>query len=510
MWNCKQIMILLLTGLCSFMLFGQAPPIAWQHTYGGSDDDFARSIQRTAEGGYIVAGFTYSNNGDVSGQHGDRDLWVFKMDSLGTVQWQRTMGNFSWNEAEELKLTPDGGCIVVGTTADGMQFDRWLIKLDSLGNTEWDRELGGTGSDIGQSVALTTDGGYISIGGTDSNNGDVSGNHGMNDVWVVKTDSVGNTQWQRCYGGSGYEGYGSIERTMDDRYIFLASSNSTDGDVTGNHGSNDLWLVKVDPEGTILWQRSLGGSGQEYPGRIAATTDGGFIISGSSPSSDGDLSANHGEGDAWIVKVDSTGAIEWQRSYGGEAADYANGIVQLPDGGYLFTGSTMSEGGDGLGNHGLSDFWVMRLNATGDPLWHRCMGGSDRDGGYALQVLPNGHIMLAGYAQSGDGDVENFIGVRDAWLIELGEEELTTSVRANASAPFLLSPNPTKGILHLSPDVSGSTGRIHVCNELGQCVLEAAPHAGLLEIDLRPLPAGIYYITESRTDDVRTARIVLN
>lgn len=505
----RRAISLLLCAVCGIMLFGQSPNIVWQRTYGGSEDDVARSIQRTSDGGHLVAGFTYSNDGDVQGQHGYRDLWVFKLDSSGAIQWQRTMGNASWNEAEHVLGTADGGCILVGTTADGVQFDHWLVKLDSLGQTEWERVYGGSGTDIGWSVALASDGGFISVGSTDSQDGDVIGNHGQTDLWVARTDAAGNPLWQRCYGGTGAEYHGSIEQTPEGGYVVLAVSNSTDGDLTSNQGSGDLWVVKLDIEGDIEWQRSFGGSSGEYPANIICTADGGFMMVGFSDSSDGDLTSNQGSNDAWLVKLDSGGELQWQRSYGGANNDVAADVVQMVDGGYLFVGSTMSDEGFSFGNHGLSDFWVVRTDASGDVLWHRCIGGSDRDGGFSIAPHPDGHVMLTGYAQSPDGDVLDLLGVRDVWMIELGAEDLTTDIPRSSPEPFVLAPNPTDGLVRFAPYRSGSTGLIHVYNAMGQLSLEIAPQAGPFELDLSVLPSGVYHVTEYRTNLVSTTRVIL-
>jgi len=183
---------------CSFTYSSvkDEPYITWQKCLGGSSDEFARSVHQTSDGGYIVAGDTYSNNGDVSGNHGESDFWVVKLTSTGSLQWRKCLGGGNW--------------------------------------------------DMAYSIQQTSDGGYIVAGMTESNNGDVSGNHGDLDLWVVKLTSTGSLQWQKCFGGSSDDGAYSIQQTSDGGYVVAGGTESNNGDVSGNHGEYDLWVVKLD------------------------------------------------------------------------------------------------------------------------------------------------------------------------------------------------------------------------------------------------------------------------
>jgi len=285
--------------------------IQWQKYLGGSDGDGAFSIQQTSDGGYIVAGVAYSNDGDVSGNHGDSDYWIVKLDETGNIQWQKC--------------------------------------------------LGGSREDVAKSIQQTSDGGYIVAGITPSNDGDVSGNHGSADYWIVKLDETGKIQWQKCLGGSDGDGAFSIQQTSDGGYIVAGVAYSNDGDVSGNHGDSDYWIVKLDETGKIQWQKCLGGSSYDEAYSIQQTSDGGYIVAGYTYSNDGDVSGNHGDFDYWIVKLDETGNIQWQKCFGGSSYDYAQSIQQTSDGGYIVAGWTESNDGDVSGNHGNSDYWIVKL-----------------------------------------------------------------------------------------------------------------------------------------------------
>jgi len=283
--------------------WGRAQPsIQWQKTYGGTDSDEARSIHQTRDGGYIVAGTTSSDDGDVGPNHGYYEAWVLKLDSIGSVQWKRFYGGGS------------------------------LEKI--------------------YCIQQTSDGGFAMAGFTDSNDGDVSGNHGDKDAWVVKLDSTGGIQWQKCLGGSGWEDAWDLKQTSDGGYVVAGRSGSTDGDVTVNHGSLDYWVVKLNNIGELEWQKSLGGSFLDIAYSICETTDGGYIVTGESNSPDGDVTGVHGSADYWVVKLNFEGKIEWQKALGGTGLDRANHISQTAEGGYIVLGQSRSNNGDVTGGHG--------------------------------------------------------------------------------------------------------------------------------------------------------------
>ena len=357
--------------------------IQWQKCLGGTGDDFGRSVDQIADGGYIVTGYTDSNDGDVSGNHGGfslGDVWVVKLDSVGNIQWQRCLGGTNDDAAYSIKQTIDGGYILGGCTSSnngdvsGIHGNRdiWVVKLDDLGNIQWQKCLGGTLVENSYSIQQTVDSGYILVGETFSNNGNVIGNHGgvnnPNDIWVVKLDGLGNIQWQRCLGGTSNDNGYSIQQTFDGGYILIGQTQSNNGDVSGNHGSFDVWVVKLDNLGNIQWQKCFGGTGPDGGFFINLTIDGGFILTGATDSNDGDVNGNHGNRDIWVVKLDNLGNIQWQKCLGGTLDENSPSIQQTMDGGYIIKGGTYSNDGDVSGNHGTSgitvDVWVVKLFAT--------------------------------------------------------------------------------------------------------------------------------------------------
>jgi gliding motility-associated-like protein len=415
---------------------GTAPCIEWQKALGGTGFEVANAIQQTTDGGYIVAGYTSSNDGDVTSNHGAGDAWVAKLNGTGAIQWQKTLGGSNYDEATTIQQTTDGGYIVAGYTvsSDGDVIgyhglkDAWVVKLNGTGGIQWQKTLGGMAQDEANAIQQTTDGGYIVAIFTDSNDGDVIGNHGAGDAWVVKLSGTGGIQWQKTLGGTNTDAAKAIQQTTDGGYIVAGGTRSNDGDVIGFHGSEDAWVVKLNDTGGIQWQKTLGGTGTDWATAIQQTTDGGFIVAGYTDSSDGDVIGNHGSTDPWVVKLNGTGGIQWQKTLGGTGDERANAIQQTTDGGYIVAGYTSSNDGDVIGNHGVSDAWVVKLNGTGAIQWQKTLGGTSSEGATAIQQTTDGGYIVAGATNSNDGDVSVNHGSGDAWIVKLKDCLCTATI----------------------------------------------------------------------------------
>ncbi len=418
------------------------PPVPeWQAVYGGSSWDAGAEILSAGDGGTIVVGNSRSDDGDPCGNHGGCDLWVMHVGSDGTLIWQRCLGGSGNDYAAGVAEAADGGYVVAGTTwsCDGDvsgnhgDADIWVVKLDTSGGTVWQRCLGGSGIDSGSAIRQSPDGGYVIVGSTLSGDGDVCGNHGSSDLWAVKVDGGGSLLWQTCLGGSGYDEGWSIADAADSGCVVAGSSFSPDGDVCGNHGSSDLWMVKLDASGGTVWQRCCGGSGGDYGYGICRAGDGGYVAVGMTDSCDDDVIGNHGAWDAWVVKVDADGALLWQTCLGGSDGDAARGIRQVVGGGYVAVGDTYSPDGDVSGNHGGCDLWVVGLDDDGGLLWQRCCGGSGDDFGYAVQVGEDERYILTGATGSDDGDVSGNHGGSDLWVVCLASPAFHAAFTANVT-----------------------------------------------------------------------------
>ena len=413
--------------------YSQAPAIQWQKNFGGSNYDQASSIQQTTDGGYIMAGTTLSSDNNITLNHGLNDCWVVKINSTGDIEWQKTYGGSNDESAFCIRQTADGGYIFIGTTLSvdgdvtsnhGMS-DFWVVKLNSTGAIEWQNTYGGTNFDEGFSIEQTLDGGYVVTGSTQSADGDVTFNHGIEDFWLIKLSSLGSIQWQKTYGGNNADRALQVGQTSDGGYIIAGQSRTpNNGDVSGNHsGSEDYWIVKTNSSGTIEWENSFGGDDVENPHSISQTSDGGYIIAGGTYSVNGDVTLNHGTSDYWIVKINSAGSIEWQKTYGGGDYDVATSIRQTPDGGYIVAGVSDSNDGDITGDHAsapaIGDYWIVKLNGTGNIQWQKALGGTSDDRAFCAQTTSDGGYIITGFSQSNDGDVTGNYGLWDFWTVKL-------------------------------------------------------------------------------------------
>jgi gliding motility-associated-like protein len=261
---------------------------------------------------------------------------------------------------------------------------------------------------------------------------------GNSNYWVVKLDSRGKIQWQKCYGGSGLnegDGARSIQLTPDHGYVVAGVASSNDGDVTGNHDGygQDYWIIKLDSTGNLQWQKCYGGSDNDWANSIQVTPDHGFIVAGFASSNNGDVGGNHigyitggtTFGDYWVIKLDSAGNLRWQRCYGGSSEeDMANSIQPTPDGGYVVAGYSHSNDGDVSGNHGSADYWIVKINDGGGIEWKKCYGGSGLDEAEFIQPTPDGGYIVAGSSSSNDDDVSGnhdlpSMPMGDYWIVKL-------------------------------------------------------------------------------------------
>jgi hypothetical protein len=494
----KSILLSVILFLITLCITAQ-PTIEWQKSLGGTNKEIARCIQQTIDGGYIVAGQTLSNDGDVTSNHGDHDYWVVKFDSIGDITWQKTFGGSNEDIAYSIQQTTDGGYIVVGSsqsidgdvTGNHGSSDFWVIKLTSLGVITWQKTFGGYSWDVGYSIQQTLDGGYIVAGSSLSNNGDVTGNHGNEDYWVVKINNLGDIEWQKSLGGSSSEHAYSIQQTSEGGYIVAGFTLSNDWDVTGNHSSlGDFWVVKINNLGNIEWQKSLGGTGSESAKQIQQTNDGGYIVAGWSNSNDGDVTGNQGEYDFWVVKLNDVGSIAWQKSIGGSGWELASSIQQTTDGGYIVAGSTTSNNGDVLGYIGGGDLWMVKLTSIGGILWQKCLGGTNNETAHSVRQTSDAGYIVTGTSNSNDGNVSGNHGNYDIWVVKLsaviGVDEI---VEQNLFSVF---PNPATNQINVKIDAKLLGSVYTVYDNTGRKVLSGQLNTENTVIELGNLSGGMY------------------
>jgi hypothetical protein len=352
---------------------------------------------------------------------------------------EKLLGAIGFESECSIQKTTDGGYIITAQTNSSEDrdvtginhgnLDCWIVKLNALGTIVWNRLLGGTGSDKPFNIVQTTDGGYlVACYSNSSANGDVTAtSHGDYDYWVVKLDVNGIIVWNKLLGGAGDDHGTTVQQTSDGGYIVAGYSNSSaTGNVTAtNHGDFDYWIVKLDASGNIVWNKLFGGNNLEVIYSIQQTADGGYIAAGLSSSSvNGNVTAtNHGASDNWIIKLDAAGNIIWNKLLGGTLVDNATVIQETADGGYIVAGfSESSATGDVTGiNHGVYDYWIVKLNPSGNITWNKLLGGISEERPTSIQQAPDGGYIVAGYSfSSANGDVTvPGHGSFDYWIVKL-------------------------------------------------------------------------------------------
>jgi hypothetical protein len=348
--------------------------ILWSKCYGGSDVSVPRSVINSSDGGYVIAGESNAIDGDVVGGHGNADYWIVKLNSVGELEWQITIGGSSFDSAEDIIQTSDDDYMIVGRSrsTDGdvtdhhattSTYDILVAKVSSLGELLWTKSYGGTSDDSGTAITQDTSGNFIIAGYSESSSGDVPENKGNADFWVFKIDSAGEIIWSNTYGGSETDNCNDLVYFEDNIYI-VGETYSNNFDVSGNHGSRDGWLLKISNEGNFIQQKCFGGTNFEEFFDMKVVDTNAILISGISGSSNWDVTEHFGPSfysDYWIVLSDTIGNIIWQKSIGGSLGEHAYACLGFFDNSYLVTGYTNSSDFYVSENGGGSDIWTVKL-----------------------------------------------------------------------------------------------------------------------------------------------------
>ena len=362
------------------------------------------------------------------------------------LNYIKSFGGSNDDEANDIINTSDGGFMVIGssTSSDGLiqnkmglESDIILMKFDSDKSIEWVKNYGGSRDDRGQSVVEVSGIGYALLGYSMSNDGDASNNEGFHDNWVILIDSKGDIIWEKSYGFSGHDHAYNIIKTKDGNLFFNGFLDVTASRGLGStkkvgksikHGVGEFWCHKIDLDGNILWRKYFGGTNNDRSYDSVETSDGDFLIVGSSESNDIDISSPKGSYDIWVIKLSSNGDLLWERSYGGSKYETANSIIQSADKKIHILGSTLSNDKNISFQMGSSDFWLLTIDSDGNLLSEQTFGGSNFDKGKKIVIDSKDNLWLTGYSRSIDFDFSSNKGKNDAVLIQLSKNRILKEV----------------------------------------------------------------------------------
>lgn len=536
-----------------FLLFSfltQAQTKIWNKAFGGNADDELEFLEYTSDGGYILGGSSASGSSGNKTQasRGGMDYWVVKISSQGKRQWDKRFGGSGRDVLEVVRQTSDGGYILGGSSDSPESGDKsqnrrgtvgtdyWVVKISSKGKKQWDKTLGGTNADVLTDLIQTEDKGYLLAGW--SNSGDSRDksepSRGGIDFWAVKLTSSGSKSWDKTFGGNSLDVLSAVLQTPDGGYLLGGGSVSVvSGDKTDpqkrfcdDECEFDMWVVKINAKGRKMWDRTIGGKGGEQGESVQAmvsTKDGGYLLGGTSDSGAGADKTEPNKGffsdsqDFWVVKINDTGVIQWDRTIGGPGNEALGAMVETKDGGFLLGGRSNSEiGGDKTeaprdNNINYDDYWIVRLSASGNKLWDKTYGGSGDDKLTTLDKAGPNKYVIGGSSDSpisGDRTKQNFGGY-DYWVVKFEETVDTTpnpSISASSSkvqslASWRAYPNPLTTSTTLAftfPETQEYTLEVYnLMGELEKQWPSARAEAGQrVEVTWAPLQAksGLYIV----------------
>ncbi|WP_294965994.1 T9SS type A sorting domain-containing protein [uncultured Flavobacterium sp.] len=541
--------------LFSVPFMGYSQDILWEKSYGGLHADYLFDAQPTADYGFILAGSPVSDKtGNKSDEnHGDLDFWIWKMKENGELDWQRSIGGAGFDLLQSIKATSDGGFILAGTSSSPKSFqkrdsckglaDFWAIKLNAAGDEQWQRTIGGNGQDELLCAFQTKDGGYMLGGSSSSSPNSISALksnensiipdkysktekcRGNMDYWVVKLDKQGIIEWQKTYGGQYADLLRSMEQTADGGYILAGYSNSPlSGDKTDNNkGVGDVWIIKINHAGDIVWQNSYGAEGDDQPYVIHQTSDGGYIIGANSNSKNpltsfGGTVANGS--DYWILKLDEEGGVLWSKTYDFGKADILTSLVENRDdrtyliGGYAQSEIRQSRGGiagKAIGlvskdKDGINDYIALKIDEKGEELWKKTVGSAGEDILRKLIETRDGGYLMAGTSNSGSSkDKNSNIGGNDFWVVKLKDKAKIEKAKASIEA----IPNPVSTYTNVIIGYDFNKGTASVIDMLGRTLQQFEISSRTVPVDLSYYAEGIYIIkvqTDVKTESVKVIK----
>jgi len=527
----KLLYFLYLTIALNYTIIAQPFQFNWQNCFGGPLYDLANDITYT-EDGYVIIGY-YSVGGAIE----QDDLWLIKTNFNGNMVWEKKLGGSDGDQGIRIFNAENGNVFIVagsfssdGDISNDPYFeseDFWIVKTDNMGNILWERIVGGNWLDRIISGTTTSDGGIVALGFTGSNDGDISSYFGAYDMWMVKLNSQGDKVWDFSIGTTGFDYGEAIVETSDKGFLVGGTSRIDQG---GNIDCEPFswWaeaiLFKLDSNATVEWQQCYGGSGDEGVKELIETEDG-YIMACFASSADGDLTgSNYHVGfdhlgyetrDIWIVKLDFSGNIIWQKCFGGTDEDYPNRIFQTEDGGYMVFGTTLSNDGDVVGNHSVQnvdhDVWVFKIDQYGELLWQQCIGGGadERIRSGIIKLNETDYVVAANLEFGPDGDItcEHPFN-HGIWFFELTDTTVGISENPLVENALKVYPNPANEYVVFESKTIKS-GLISISDIYGRTVAQIPVTGEKTVWDARGIQPGVYLYHLNNSKYIASGKLMI-
>lgn len=509
-----SILSLLFIFVLQLLTFAQVNTILInQKTFGGNNIDFLNSASIIVGGDFLVGGYSFSGiSGDkVESNNGNSDYWVLNFNTALSNNWQKNIGGDSSDVLFKVLGTSDGGFFCGGmssSTVSGSKtspkigrYDFWVIKYDSSGNLVWQNSYGGTDIDALVDIIELADGNFI-LGGRSSS--PISGtktenSRGGSDYWIVKIDVDGNVLWDKTFGGDQTEILTNVQLDeFENIYLSGTSNSAISGEKTENgYGINDIWIVKLNSNGVFIWDKTVGGDSQDDNGYISILNSNLYILSNSVSSISGTKTENSkGQSDYWVTKMDLNGTIIWDKTIGGSWYDIPKSLRVTNDKQLLLSGYSWSgiSGDKTEPTNGIYDYWLVSIDTSANILWQKTIGGSDWDQLSVTLEISDNHYLLVGDSKSNiSGDkTESSRGQEDYWLVEISS---TISVEELSDNNISVFPNPCNEQISIQfKSANNSSKVINIYDTAGKLVHNLTTKNEFEILDLFELKNGLYII----------------
>ena len=440
--NCQKLFLLFIFVGCSPITdtnWSFLPPVVntWEslQTYGGSQEDIANAVVSTQDGGFAVVGNTQSTDGDFSNKkRPGSDLFLMKFNSEKKLEWTETYGGSDDDRGQGLVQLNDGGFVLIGysKSSDGDasinkgNHDNWVIRTDAKGSLLWEKSYGYLGHDHAYNIIATSDGGLFFNGfldvtasngmGQNKKEAYFSAHHGVGEFWVHKIDLQGSLMWSRYFGGTRNDRSYDAIQSKDGGYVIAGVSESQDLDIRDPRGSYDIWVIKIDANGDLLWERSIGGSEYDKGNAIIETRKGEYLVLGQTYSNNGDVKNQSGSSDILIARISPSGSLMEMKTLGDSGFETANALVERPDGNLVLVGHRSSSNigsGEKLIRNDVSLYYTL---PNGNLIQSAKLTGPGLDEANDLAINQEGKVIVVGSSESSSGDFKKSKGEKDIFI----------------------------------------------------------------------------------------------